>query len=217
MSYRNYYDQELFRLEGLVEKMGHMASVALAKAIQVASTLEGTLAEEVIAHDSDIDRMEREIEQLCVTLLLRQQPIASDLRRISTTLKLVTDLERVGDAAADICEIARTLEHNPQDEEFLAMLHQAKAMVDSAVEAYLAQDLEKARQTIALDDVIDGDFDRIKKRLIQQIAQDAGIGDEALDLLMMAKYVERVGDHAVNICEWTICRSTGIYREEQIM
>ena len=145
MSYRNYYDQELFRLEGLVEKMGHMASVALAKAIQVASTLEGTLAEEVIAHDSDIDRMEREIEQLCVTLLLRQQPIASDLRRISTTLKLVTDLERVGDAAADICEIARTLEHNPQDEEFLAMLHQAKAMVDSAVEAYLAQDLEKAR------------------------------------------------------------------------
>lgn len=147
----------------------------------------------------------REIEQLCVTLLLRQQPIASDLRRISTTLKLVTDLERVGDAAADICEIARTLEHNPQDEEFLAMLHQAKAMVDSAVEAYLAQDLDKARQTIALDDVIDGDFDRIKKRLIQQIAQDAGIGDEALDLLMMAKYVERVGDHAVNICEWTIC------------
>ena len=217
MSNRNYYDQELLRLEGLVEKMGQMAVSALEGASRAVSVLEKDLAEQIIVRDSDIDRMEREIEQLCVTLLLRQQPVASDLRRVSTTLKLVTDLERIGDAAADICEIVRTLAHGPREEAFRSMLDQATGMVRAAMEAYRKEDPEEARRIIALDDGVDRSFLEIKERLIGQIARDSGMGDEALELLMMAKYAERVGDHAVNICQWTICRSTGVYREQQIM
>ena len=213
---RIYYDGELARLDGLVQAMGARVLAALDEATAAACGLDRAAADRVIAGDTEVDRMEREIEQLCVTLLLRQQPMAGDLRRVSTSLKLVTDLERIGDHAADIAEIARTLAA-PLAAPLAEMLSIARAMVESALRAAADGNLEGAHATIQRDDEVDGAFRRLKESCIRQVADGGADPDAILDGLMIGKYAERIGDHAVNICEWVICRGTGLYHDQQIM
>lgn len=213
---RVFYDGELTHLDQLVQAMGARVLAALDEAVAAASSLDKAAADRVIAGDAEVDQMEREIEQLCVTLLLRQQPVASDLRRVSTSLKLVTDLERIGDHAADIAEIARTLDV-PLTAPLAEMLSIARAMVESALRAADDQNLEGAHATIQRDDEIDSAFCRLKESFIHQVAEGKADADAILDGLMIGKYAERIGDHAVNICEWVICRGTGLYHDQQIM
>ena len=213
---REYYDGELTRLDQLVQTMGAQVLAALDEAVAAASGPDKDRAERVIAGDTEIDRMEREIEQLCVTLLLRQQPVAGDLRRVSTNLKLVTDLERIGDHAADIAEIVRTLDA-PLTAPLAEMLGIARAMVESALRAAADQNLEGAHATIQRDDEVDAAFCRLKEGFIRQVAAGSEDADAILDGLMIGKYAERIGDHAVNICEWVICRGTGLYHDQRIM
>ena len=213
---RNRFDQQLRQLHLEMVKLGALCETAISAAAKALLERDAEMADKAAATEEEIDRREREIEQLCVTLLLRQQPVASDLRRVSTSLKLVTDLERIGDHAADIAEIARTLDV-PLTAPLAEMLSIARAMVESALRAADDQNLEGAHATIQRDDEIDSAFCRLKESFIHQVAEGKADADAILDGLMIGKYAERIGDHAVNICEWVICRGTGLYHDQQIM
>ena len=172
-------------------------------------------AKDIIAYDEEIDAQERLIEEMCMKLLLRQQPVASDLRKISTTLKLITDMERIGDHAADISELAIMLRDLPQmnSASLREMAVQTSAMLMSSVEAYVEQDEEKARAVIRQDDVVDELFVTVKGEMIEAIRQNSDLSEAAADLLMAAKYFERIGDHATNIAEWTVYAFTGRHED----
>lgn len=154
--------------------------------------------------------MEREIEGLCTKLLLRQQPVATDLRRITAALKMITDLERIGDQASDIAELARFVRRGGRHEDLKQMAGEVIGMVSQSVEAFIQLDLDQARQVIAYDDVVDRWFDQIKKDLIQGIAADSAAGEELLDVFLIAKYLERIADHATNLAEWVEYALTGV-------
>ena len=158
--------------------------------------------------------MEREIERHCLTLLLRQQPVARDLRTISTALKMITDIERIGDAAADIAEISRHITGEiPEILELIdKMAAEARGMVADAVDAFVRTDTEQAEAVIARDDIVDDAFNAVKERMVEVLRRDSSMVDVAIDYLMIAKYLERLGDHAVNICEWTEFSKTGIHQ-----
>ena len=165
----------------------------------------------VYALDGEIDDMEREIEGLCTKLLLRQQPVATDLRRITAALKMITDLERIGDQASDIAELARFIRQGWGDTSTQKqMAGEVIGMVSQSVEAFVRLDLDQARQVIAYDDVVDRWFDQIKKDLIQGIAADSAGGEELLDVFLIAKYLERIADHATNLAEWVEYALTGV-------
>ena len=166
--------------------------------------------------DREIDQKEREIESQCLKLLLQQQPVARDLRLISAALKMITDMERIGDQAEDIAEIISFLHgHQAEDNDLLREMAKATIrMVTESVDAYVKCDTMLAEQVIAEDDTVDGYFTQVKERLIGKIAQDPADGEYALDLLMIAKYFERIGDHATNIAEWVIFSVTGVHKGE---
>ncbi len=175
----------------------------------------------IVKEDARINNMERDIEHRCMTLLLRQQPVAGDLRRISTAMKVVTDIERIGDHAADIAEIIPHLvtvrkEGDPAVSQAIAMGKKAHQMILDALDALTAEDENAARRVIAADDAVDYDFNAIKHQLAQEIAEDPGKVDAALDLLMVIKYLERIGDHAVNVAEWVQFVRTGRYKDESM-
>ena len=175
----------------------------------------------IVKGDARINNMERDIEHRCMTLLLRQQPVAGDLRRISTAMKVVTDIERIGDHAADIAEIIPHLvtvrkEGDPAVSQAIAMGKKAHQMILDALDALTAEDENAARRVIAADDEVDYDFNAIKHQLAQEIAEDPGKVDAALDLLMVIKYLERIGDHAVNVAEWVQFVRTGRYKDESM-
>ena len=175
----------------------------------------GHLIEEVHTADGEIDRMEREIEAFCMRLLLHQQPIARDLRQISSALKMISDMERIGDQASDIAEIAECISGQGTEGDALIreMAREAVKMVSDSVDSYVHGDLELARVVIQYDDVVDSWFDRIRQELIGEIAADNTVGEYCMDLLMIAKYLERIGDHAVNIAEWVEYSVTGEHRK----
>ena len=171
--------------------------------------------------DARINNMERDIEHRCMTLLLRQQPVAGDLRRISTAMKVVTDIERIGDHAADIAEIIPHLvtvrkEGDPAVSQAIAMGRKAYQMILDALAALTNEDELAARQVIAADDAVDYDFNAIKHTLAQEIAANPAKVDAALDLLMVIKYLERIGDHAVNVAEWVQFVRSGRYKDESM-
>ena len=173
------------------------------------------LAAKVAPLDSEIDHKEREIENLCLKLLLRQQPVARDLRQISAALKMITDMERIGDQAEDISEIVtflrgRTAEH---DDILCQMARATISMVTESVDAYVKHDTILAEKVVDEDDIVDEYFLQVKSKLIAKIAKDPDDGEYALDLLMIAKYFERIGDHATNIAEWVIFSVTGVHKE----
>ena len=190
-------------------------------ALEALCVADADAAAAIVKGDARINNMERDIEHRCMTLLLRQQPVAGDLRRISTAMKVVTDIERIGDHAADIAEIIPHLvtvrkEGDPAVSQAIAMGKKAHQMILDALDALTAEDENAARRVIAADDEVDYDFNAIKHQLAQEIAEDPGKVDAALDLLMVIKYLERIGDHAVTVAEWVQFVRTGCYKDESM-
>ena len=211
---RSKFDEQLALLNRDLTKMGSLCEEALALAAKALANADGQTAAKIAPIDSEIDQMERTIESLCLKLLLQQQPVARDLRQISAALKMITDMERIGDQAADISELALCLVNEkelPMMDRMKQMSQECMLMVMKALEAFVAKDIEMAKKVIARDDVIDAMFDDTKKEVIGLI-QNHGAGAEvATDLLMVAKYFERIGDHATNIAEWVIFSVNGTH------
>ena len=201
MSIRKQYDTDLESLKNSLTEMGRNSADAVENALEALCVADADAAAAIVKGDARINNMERDIEHRCMTLLLRQQPVAGDLRRISTAMKVVTDIERIGDHAADIAEI-------------IPHLVTVRKEGDPAVSQAIAMG-KKAHQMI-LDDAVDYDFNAIKHQLAQEIAEDPGKVDAALDLLMVIKYLERIGDHAVNVAEWVQFVRTGRYKDESM-
>lgn len=212
---RTQYDEELKRVHHALVEMGTMIENAISGAIDALEQRDEKRAREIIAYDEKINRQEKEIEEMCIRLLLLQQPVAGDLRKISTTLKLITDMERIGDHAADISEIVLTLPEGEMigGEHFREMAHQTSDMLLKSVGAYVGMNEKLARSVIAQDDVVDRLFDMVKKDVIDSIVSDPKDGEAATDVLLIAKYFERIGDHATNIAEWAIFAMTGKHVE----
>ena len=213
---RSQFDKQLAQLHRELIEMGVLCEQAIALAAQALKEGDAALAGQVSGLERDIDRKERDIENLCLRLLLHQQPVAGDLRRISAALKMITDMERIGDQADDIAEIVLYLEDVPAESHELLrkMAEAAIGMVSDSVDAYVRQDVALAEKVIADDDTVDAYFDKVKQALIRRIADDPAEGGTALELLMIAKYLERIGDHATNIAEWVEFSVTGVHKEE---
>ena len=219
MELRPIYDAELGALSAALIEMGGRAAHALDLAMDALTRLDKDLARQVMRDDQRIDDLEHDIEQRCLRLLLKQQPVAGDLRKIGTAMKMVTDIERIGDAAADICENILYLTDCTFPDirrQVLDMAKDARSMVDDSIRAYVQEDLALARATIDRDDVVDAAFARIREALAGEIGSDKHQMDAIIDYLMIIKYLERVGDHAVNICEWVEFNQTGIHKEGRI-
>ena len=221
MSTRTQYEADLAALKGSLAKMGQLSADAVEDALEALCTADAEEAKGIIKGDTEVNRMERDIEHRCMTLLLRQQPVAGDLRHISTAMKVVTDIERMGDHASDIAEIIPHLvtvrkEGDPAVSQAIAMGRKAYQMILDAMDALTAEDEIAARRVIAADDAVDYDFNAIKHTLAQEIAADPAKVDAALDLLMVIKYLERIGDHAVNVAEWVQFVRTGRYKDESM-
>ena len=202
---RKTFDQQLEQLGAELTHMGALCETAIASAAQALKNRDTELAKRAIHADQEIDQAERDIERLCLKLLLQQQPVARDLRQISSALKMITDMERIGDQAADISEIVLYIADGyviPELADIGVMARAASTMVTRSVAAYVQRDLELAKEVIASDDEVDELFNRVKEELIDLIAKNPGCGQQALDFLMIAKYLERIGDHATNIAEW---------------
>lgn len=211
---RNRFDAQLTQMNDLVAQMGRLCEDAIAKATNALQDGNIEMAQEVMRDDTQIDRAEREIEQLCLTLLLQQQPVARDLRQISAALKMITDMERIGDQASDIAEIVISAQMNETTDfpEIAAMSREASGMVSDAVKAFLTRDLELASHVERHDDVVDRMFDDVKAKLFDLISTNqTEYGHRAIDLIMIAKYLERIADHAANIAEWVIYSVTGVH------
>ena len=212
---RNRFDRQLTQLNNEMIAMGVQISQAIGLAINALLSQNKEKAKEAIQFDQEIDHKEREIESLCLKLLLSQQPVARDLRQISAALKMITDMERIGDHAADISEIALLL----SDQQYISHLGEIEemakltsTMVLDSMQAFVDKDMEKAKAVIARDDAVDKAFYDVKKNLIDLIHQNPDNGSQATDLLMIAKYFERIGDHATNIAEWVLFSITGSHK-----
>ena len=221
MSIRKQYDTDLESLKNSLTEMGRSSADAVENVLEALCVADADAAAAIVKEDARINNMELDIEHRCMTLLLRQQPVAGDLRRISTAMKVVTDIERIGDHAADIAEIIPHLvtvrkEGDPAVSQAIAMGKKAHQMILDALDALTAEDENAARRVIAADDEVDYDFNAIKHQLAQEIAEDPGKVDAALDLLMVIKYLERIGDHAVNVAEWVQFVRTGRYKDESM-
>ena len=221
MSTRTQYEADLAALKGSLAKMSQLSADAVEDALEALCTADAEEAKGIIKGDTEVNRMERDIEHRCMTLLLRQQPVAGDLRRISTTMKVVTDVERIGDHASDIAEIIPHLvtvrkEGDPAVSQAIRMGQKAHKMILDALNALTSEDEQAALRVIAADDEVDYDFNAIKHTLAQEIAADPGKVDAALDLLMVIKYLERIGDHAVNLAEWVEFVRSGRYHNENM-
>ena len=212
---RNRFDEQLFELNREIIEMGAMCEEAIASAVKALTTGDMELAGRVKANSSAIDQMERDIEGRCMKLLLHQQPVARDLRLISAALKMITDMERIGDQAEDIAEIVTFLNgHTMEGMELIEeMARETIEMVTGSVDAFVKKDVELAQKVINKDDIVDDYFSRVKCGIISLITENHADGEFALDLLMISKYFERIGDHATNIAEWVIYSITGTHKE----
>ena len=212
---RARFDAQLQQLHTELISMGALCEDAISLAAQALLADDAALPERVKEIDAEIDQKERDIEGLCLKLLLQQQPVARDLRAISSALKMISDMERIGDQAADIAEISRYIQGDPTKSR-VHIGDMAKAtiqMVTSSIDSFVRKDLALARAVTAADDEVDGLFDQVKSELIRLIAEKPDEGGLCLDLLMVAKYFERIGDHAVNIAEWVEFSLTGAHVE----
>ena len=212
---RNRFDQQLYELNREIIEMGAMCEEAIASAVKALTTGDMALAANVCNNSSAIDQMERDIESRCMKLLLHQQPVAKDLRLISAALKMITDMERIGDQAEDIAEIVTFLNgHTMEGMELIEeMARETIEMVTASVDAFVKKDVGLAQKVINKDDIVDDYFSRVKCGIITLIAENPADGEFALDLLMISKYFERIGDHATNIAEWVIYSVTGTHKE----
>jgi phosphate transport system protein len=212
---RNRFMSQLERLNDMLLEMGRLIETSIAMASTALKTQNKELAKQTIEADEHINQMEKEIEALCLKLLLQQQPVARDLRLVSSALKMITDMERIGDQSADIAEISmyfdkpfiKKLEHIPQ------MAEATIKMVSESIKAYVESDLKLARGVVEQDDIVDDLFSTVKTDLIELIRQNPDNGEQAIDLIMIAKYFERIGDHATNIAEWVEYSITGLHSD----
>lgn len=213
---RSRFDEQLNLLNKKMIEMGAECESIIALSAQ--ALLEGNTAraQKVKEQGHRIDQMEREIESICLKLLLQQQPVAKDLRVISAALKMITDMERIGDQAEDIAEIITFLNGRTGEEchDIRIMAEATIKMVTDSIDAYVRQDLNLAKSVSVYDDVVDDAFDCVKQTLIKMISENTADGEYALDLLVIAKYFERIGDHAVNIAEWVEFSVTGVHKGE---
>ena len=212
---RNQFDRQLNTLNGELIQMGHMVEQAIEHAIEAMVHQDAEKARQNMEFDSEVDQQEKDIETLCMKLLMKQQPVARDLRLISAALKMITDMERIGDQASDIAEIIGFLNGRiGLDAQYICqMAVAAMRMVTESVEAYVKRDVAMAEATIQHDDIVDDLFLKVKDSLIQMISANPKDGEYALDLLMIAKYFERIGDHATNIAEWVVFSVTGVHEQ----
>ena len=212
---RNRFDEQLFELNREIIEMGAMCEEAIAYAAKALSSGDIALAAKVKNNGVAIDQKERDIESRCMKLLLHQQPVARDLRLISAALKMITDMERIGDQAEDIAEIVSFLNgHTMEGVKLIEeMARETIEMVTDSVDAFVRKDVALAESVLSHDDVVDDYFDKMKQDIICLIAENSADGEFALDLLMISKYFERIGDHATNIAEWVIYSVTGIHKE----
>lgn len=220
MSARTEFDRELEALHLDLIRLGGLIEEAIDQSITALEKHDHELAESVVENDRRIDDLDRAIEARCLSLLLRQQPVASDLRAISTALKMVTDMERIGDQAADIADLSlrfdgspyiKSLEHIP------IMARIASSMVKDSIDAFVRSDAEFSHKIIQRDDEVDSLFETVKSEIISILANSTESADQAVDFLMIAKYLERIGDHAVNICGWVIFSVTGKHKDAKII
>lgn len=215
---RSKFDAQLELLNTELVKMGALIENAIQSASQALLQKSVKDANKAIAFEHEIDQAERDIETLCLKLILQQQPVAQDLRLISAVLKMITDMERIGDQASDISEIAiyladkpyiKKIEHLPQ------MAAVTIEMVTKSVDAFVKKDIDLIREVVKMDDIVDGLFDTIKNELIELISKAPETGEQALDFLMIAKYFERIGDHAENIAEWVEFSISGVHKHKE--
>jgi len=217
---RSRFEEQLTQLNNSLIEMGALIERAIAKATEALISQDADTAGNIIDGDALIDEKEKEIESLCLKLILNQQPVARDLRQISTALKMITDMERIGDHAEDISELCiylaaqayiKKLEHIPQ------MAEATIKMVTDSIDAFVKKDLALAQAVISYDDVVDALYVTVKQDLIGLVHADVRNGEQAFDLLQVAKYYERIGDHAVNIAEWVIFSITGKHKDKQVL
>ena len=215
---RNRFDRELEILNTELTEMGGLVETAIDHAVNALFDRGGEMAYAAMEYDTEVDHMEQTIETRCLRLLLQQQPVAKDLRVVSAALKMITDMERIGDQSADIAEISLRL---PESVDFRRLEHirsMAKAaskMVTDAIDAFVGRNLVLAQSITNADDEVDRLFDEVRDDLIAIVRQGTGDVAAAIDLLMIAKYFERIGDHAVNISEWVVYSITGEHKSDE--
>lgn len=212
---RSRFDGELDRLNTELIEMGVLVETAIENACRALTGRDAALARETVAGDEAVNRKERQVESLCLRLIWQQQPVAGDLRLVSAAMKMITDMERIGDQAQDIAEIALYVADAPDfrvPEDIAEMAKATAKMVHESVDAFVKRDLTLARAVQAADDQVDAYFVRVKGELAALLTDRPGIASAALDMLMIAKYFERIGDHAVNIAEWVEFAMTGMYK-----
>ena len=210
---RKKFDQELEAVKENLAKMGLLCEQGIEMAIEYIEKPDQKLETSIAETEQEIDDMERQSESQCLKLFMREQPVASDLRAVSAAMRMISDLERIGDHAEDIAEVAKYLNEDGSPagsmNELREMSRAASAMVRNAVEAYAKKDLDLANQVAASDDVVDSYFEKIKKDIATQISENVESAQHGLDSLMVAKYLERIGDHSVNLAEWVRFMITG--------
>ena len=214
---RNKFDEQLEMLHTELIEMGALCEKAIDETLKVLMNGDTQTAQSIMKEDNAIDLKERDIESLCLKLLLQQQPVAGDLRKVSAALKMITDMERIGDQAADIAEIVQTTGSLKAPAQTVRIGEMAKAtmkMVPNSIDAYVKQDLDIARGVIEYDDVVDRLFDEVRDDLVHGMGKGVANPEQTMDLLMIAKYFERIGDHATNIAEWVEFSITGQHRGE---
>lgn len=211
---RTHFDEQLEQLHLELIRMGALCEDAISAAAKALLEQDAALADKARAAEEEIDQAESDVERLCLQLLLRQQPVAKDLREISSALKMISDLERIGDQAADIAELSSYVaDASDTGRTHIGDMARATiAMVTDSVDSFVKRDLELARSVCAADDKVDALFEDVKKEIIRLISADSSKGELALDLLMVAKYFERIGDHATNVAEWVEYSLTGVHK-----
>lgn len=216
MAKQSRFEKQLNTLNQQMVQMGSMVEQSIEMAVSALVTKDSEKAHNVIEYAADVSNQERQIEGMCMKLLLCQQPVASDLRMISSALKMITDMERIAVQSAEISELTIRMEETPYIKKLEHVQQMAKEtilMVVKSIDAFVDKDLELAQEVISMDDVVDDLFIKIKQELIGLINQDASNGEQTTDLLMIGKYFERIGDHAVNIAQWVTFSITGEHGE----
>lgn len=216
MAKQSRFEKQLNTLNQQMVQMGSMVEQSIEMAVSALVTKDSEKAHNMIEYAADVSNQERQIEGMCMKLLLCQQPVASDLRMISSALKMITDMERIAVQSAEISELTVRMEETPYIKKLEHVQQMAKEtilMVVKSIDAFVNKDLELAQEVISMDDVVDDLFIKIKQELIELINQDASNGEQATDLLMIGKYFERIGDHAVNIAQWVTFSITGEHGE----
>ncbi len=204
---RSKFDEQLLELNKEMIEMGNKIILSIKNAIEALVARDENAAKEIMESDAEVDHLQKKIEGICFNLLIQQQPVARDLRTVTAAMKMVTDMERIGDHAADISEMTILMGQNSQIDKFehiSKMATETMVMLNHSIEAFASKDVIKAKEVIEHDDVVDDLFVEAKKDVIELILNNPSEGEEATDILMIAKYFERIGDHATNIAEWVI-------------